>query len=221
MNIFGQLIKASFEKVSSDLSDAFEGLFWYNTTSKAVKFKTDTAIKTVVDTDSVQALSNKETDVLTLSQQSTPGVNPAAGKVKLYIKNDKQLYTLNELGVESSVSAGGLTIPTQGTRQAGLAMSIGSQITALPSVQSQLAFVVGNGGPITISNSIPVSTAGLTVGQMMDIVGTSDSSTVTFQSGNSLYLNGDATLKKDSVLMLKYMGSDGTNSAWSEIGRNF
>lgn len=103
MNVFGQLIKASLEKVSSDLSETFEGLLWYNTTSKQIKYRNDSTVKTVVDTDTTQTLSNKEHDVSTFSQQSTPGVNPATGKVKLYLKNDKRMYLLTETGAEKLI----------------------------------------------------------------------------------------------------------------------
>ncbi len=98
MNVFGQLISAMMEKLSSDPSTPTTGRFWFNTSTDLVKFKTSTAVKTVVDTDSTQALSNKEFDIATLSQQSTPASNPAAGKVKGYIKNDKRLYLLTETG---------------------------------------------------------------------------------------------------------------------------
>lgn len=103
MNVYGQLIKASFEKTSTDLTDTFEGLFFYNTTTKLVKFRTNAALKTFVDTDTNQLLSNKEHDIATMVQQATPGINPATGKVKLYLKSDKRLFQLDENGVERVV----------------------------------------------------------------------------------------------------------------------
>lgn len=103
-NIHGQLVKAILEKQASNPTgdDAVEGLIYYNTTSKEAKVHNGTAFKTVVDTDTAQTLSNKEHDVATLVQQSTPST-PAAGKAKLYIKTDKKLRLLNEAGEESFV----------------------------------------------------------------------------------------------------------------------
>jgi hypothetical protein len=101
-NIFGQLIAAIFEKKTSDPSSLGKGHTYYNTTSNELKVHNGTSFKTVMDTDTAQVLSNKEHDVVTLSQQTTPST-PSAGKAKLYLKNDKKVYLLNESGVEKLV----------------------------------------------------------------------------------------------------------------------
>lgn len=105
MNVYGQLIKAALEKLAANPTgtSAVEGVIYYNTASKEVKVHNATVFKTIVDTDTIQTLSNKEHDVATMVQQSTPGVSPAAGKTKLYLKNDKRLFMLTETGLEKVV----------------------------------------------------------------------------------------------------------------------
>lgn len=66
MNVFGELTRAQAELLSVDPS-ALIGRFFYNTTSNLLKYSTASAIKTLVDTDSTQTLSNKTAAGLTMS----------------------------------------------------------------------------------------------------------------------------------------------------------
>lgn len=84
-----------------------------------------------------------------------------------------------------------------------------------------VAFVVGNGGAITITASPPITTTGMIVGQELRVCGTSNTNTVTYNNSVNLVLNGSATLGKDQCLNLMYAGTDGTNLSWIETGRNF
>ncbi len=114
-------------------------------------------------------------------------------------------------------TAGGFAV--QNTRQTGLSMSAATTIT--PGVGTDTTcFVVGNGGAVTITAGTPIVMTNMVVGQVLKIAGTSDTNTVTFDSGNNLVLNGSCTLAKDQVLTLMYAGSDGTNSAWIEQSRS-
>lgn len=108
----------------------------------------------------------------------------------------------------------------QGTRQTGTSMSVGTAITPVAG-SNTVAFVVGNGGPITITASPPVVVSGMGAGQELKICGTSNTNTVTYTNGVNLVLNGSATLGKDQCLNLLYAGSDGTNSSWIETSRSF
>lgn len=108
----------------------------------------------------------------------------------------------------------------QGTRQTGTSMSVGTAITPVAG-SNTVAFVVGNGGPITITASPPVVVSGMGAGQELKICGTSNINTVTYTNGVNLVLNGSATLGKDQCLNLLYAGSDGTNSSWIETSRSF
>lgn len=108
----------------------------------------------------------------------------------------------------------------QGTRQTGTSMSAGTAITPVAG-SNTVAFVVGNGGPITITASPPVVVSGMNAGQELKICGTSNTNTVTYTNSVNLVLNGSATLGKDQCLNLLYAGSDGTNSSWIETSRSF
>ena len=115
-------------------------------------------------------------------------------------------------------SVAGSTV--QGSRQTGTSMSVGTAIT--PALGSKtVAFVVGNGGAITITASPPITTTGMIVGQELKICGTSNTNTVTYNNSVNLVLNGSATLGKDQCLNLMYAGTDGTNLSWIETGRSF
>lgn len=107
-----------------------------------------------------------------------------------------------------------------GTRQTGTSMSVGTAITPTPG-SNLIAFVVGNGGPVTITASPPVTVFGMNAGQELKICGTSNINTVTYTNSVALVLNGTATLGKDQCLNLLYAGSDGTNSSWIETSRSF
>lgn len=117
--------------------------------------------------------------------------------------------------------SGGGTGTTTGTRQTGTSISAGTQLSPTPSQASDF-FVVGNGGPVIVTHATPLATSGMAVGQKARITGTSDANTVQYDNGNNLVLTrGSAVLGKDQSVEFEYMGTDGTNAAWVETGRNF
>lgn len=77
-----------------------------------------------------------------------------------------------------------------------------------------LWFIQGSGGAVTISAN-PQIAAATNVGQVLTLVGRSDSNTVTLSDGTGLQLNGPCTLIAGSVIKLLW---DGTN--WVELYRN-
>lgn len=104
--IYGQLENAQLENKAADYATGVAGRYWLNTTSLLAKFDTGAAIKTLVDTDTVQTLSNKSIDVAIFPHQATPAA-PVAGNIKLYSKNNGKIYILRETGSESALGGGG------------------------------------------------------------------------------------------------------------------
>lgn len=113
-------------------------------------------------------------------------------------------------------ACGGSTV--QGTRASGTSISAGTAIT--PAIgQTTTAFIVGNGGAITVTASPPITVTSMVAGQELRLCGTSDTNTVSYTSSVNLVLNGDVTLGKDQCITFIYAGSDGSNSSWVETGR--
>ena len=77
--------------------------------------------------------------------------------------------------------------------------------------------VSGLGSAITIT-AIPAITEGLH-NQVLEILGTSDTNTVTFESSSSLVLTNSAPIElgNGDTLQVKYLSDVG---AWTEIARN-
>jgi hypothetical protein len=132
MKVYSQLLKARFEQVSADLSEAISGLFWQNTTSKKIKFYDGVEVKEVADTNSTQTFTNKTLtspivsgatvdtstinspivntptiDVVTYVQSGVAPSNPSSGKVKMYFKNDGKAYVRDSAGTEKKVGGSG------------------------------------------------------------------------------------------------------------------
>lgn len=99
-----------------------------------------------------------------------------------------------------------------GTRAAPLDITAAGGITS-HGTQTELQFVHGSPGVVTISAN-PQITAGTQVGQILTLMGTDDTNTLTLSNGNGLVMNGDCTLLNDSVIGFVW---DGTN--WCELYR--
>lgn len=74
-------------------------------------------------------------------------------------------------------------------------------------------FIVGNGGPVTIT-ATPQIAAGNAVGQQLVLIGEGAANSVTIADGNGLALNGSATLLQNQSITLEW---DGT--VWVELSR--
>jgi len=118
-------------------------------------------------------------------------------------------------------AGGGGIGQAQGTRQSPLLLLATSQITPLPQKATQVIFISGSASAITLTDLKPLKTDNMVIGQKITLVCTSDANPVTFQSTVNFILNGEATLYKDDVLLMEFIGSDGTNDSYIEIGRNF
>jgi hypothetical protein len=116
--IFGQLEKAQLENTTSDTGSLPKGTATYRTDLNLPKVSNGTTMKTLVDTDTSQALTNKSLDstntlaspvttgAVQLQEIATPAT-PASGNGKIYFKSDGFLYQLNDDGTESKVGSGG------------------------------------------------------------------------------------------------------------------
>jgi predicted acyltransferase (DUF342 family) len=141
---------------------------------------------------------------------ATPS-NPAAGRNKVYYKNDGKLYQLTSAGSESLLGAGAY-VPS-GTRASPANITAVGGIT-FGGQQRELAFIQGSGGHINVTANPQIS-AGTSVGQELTLIGRNDSQTVTLENGDGLELNGEAVLGASDSLSLVW---DGTS--WVEISRN-
>lgn len=78
--------------------------------------------------------------------------------------------------------------------------------------RNQILPISGSGGAVTLAN---VAGTNAKDGDVMTLIGTSDTNTVTVVSATNVALNGSATLGLDSTLSLKYY-----SSKWRETGRS-
>lgn len=60
----GQMLGAQFENASGDLTPTSTGLVYFNTSTAFIKYYNGSSWKTVVDTDSIQTITNKYTSIL-------------------------------------------------------------------------------------------------------------------------------------------------------------
>lgn len=81
-------------------------------------------------------------------------------------------------------------------------------------VSHEVIFVEGSGGAVDISAS-PQIAAGSTVGQMLTLIGASDTNTVLIEDGDGTALNGDIVLTNNDVIDLIWNGT-----VWQEDGRS-
>lgn len=97
----------------------------------------------------------------------------------------------------------------------GAPYALGTSDTIIPSgFAMEIFFVSSDGGAVT-STASPQINPGTDTGQMVRLVGDSDTDTITFVDGLGLVLNGNATLAANSTLDLMW---NGTN--WIEVARN-
>jgi hypothetical protein len=74
--------------------------------------------------------------------------------------------------------------------------------------------VAGNGSAVTLYASTAIED-GATTGQVLYVVGTSDTNTVTILTGANTVMNGDITLENGDVIAFWWDGTD-----WIEMWRN-
>jgi len=81
---------------------------------------------------------------------------------------------------------------------------------------NEIRYVVGDGGAVDITAN-PKVEVGSTDGQLLRLIGTSDTNTVKLDNGTGLLLNGSCTLGDRGCLTLLW---DNGQSVWMEISRN-
>lgn len=154
----------------------------------------------------------------------------AAAADRIYTGTGKDLKFKNNQGLILQYDAttarwqviggsGATNLEIQGTRAAGVSISAATQIVPIADADN-IVFIEGNGGPIISTASPAVDTTSMVIGQKLKIIGTDDDNTVTYDSSVNFVLNGSYTLAKDYVLELMFMGSDGVDDAWIEVGRS-
>lgn len=111
MKVYGNLEQAQLEALSASPTPGILGRIFINSTSKIPGYDNGTVIKYFADLDSTQTLSGKTlvtptVDLFTVQHQGAPAA-PAAGYVKLYVKNNNKAYLMRSTGVESALGGGG------------------------------------------------------------------------------------------------------------------
>lgn len=149
--IYSQLEKAQLENTTSDTASLPKGMATYRTDLNLAKVSNGTTMKTLVDTDTSQALTNKTLDgtntlsspvvtgALQLQEIATPST-PSSGNGKTYFKSDGELYKLNDSGTETKVAADPMTtkgdLISYSTVTARLGVGTDGQVLTADSAQS-------------------------------------------------------------------------------------
>jgi len=123
--------------------------------------------------------------------------------------DDIEIFRVN-ISANSITFVGSTSVVT-GSRGTPISVTVAGITPA--GVSEERIFVKGSGGPINVTAN-PRIAAGTAVGQILKLVGRSDTDTLTLANGNGLSLNGDITLLADDVIVLFW---DGTN--WTEETR--
>lgn len=130
--------------------------------------------------------------------------------------------TVNAQGQVTSAANGTGATPAlnggSGSAQSVTAVGGVSLSSQIPSINE--AWLAGSGGPVTVTKT-PSVTAGSTDGEILKLIGTSATNTVTLQdqsnlASSGLSLNGNWIASKDSVITLHW---DATQSLWVEDSR--
>lgn len=107
-----ELVKAYLENLASDPTDGiYNGRVYLNTTDYIMKFYANSAWRTAMDLNTTQTATNKTLtspvidDYFDLNEESAPST-PSAGKVRIYAKSDKVVYTKDSDGTETAIYTG-------------------------------------------------------------------------------------------------------------------
>jgi len=125
--------------------------------------------------------------------------NPFTGKLDSTGKDTSNLMNGTRGTPRDIVAANGIT-------------EAEGHITAAALVQT--VFIQGSGGSVDITAN-PQVEAGVTIGQLLYLIGRSDANTVILDDGTGLSINGFIELGEDDAITLMF---DGNN--WVELSRN-
>jgi len=109
MNIFGELTRAQLELKTSDPTPALPGMVYWRTDTSLFKVDTGSVIKTLVDTDSTQTLSNKTLASTNKYYIENVSVVPTAGTAGRIIFNTSANVMMFDDG--STFASFGATTP--------------------------------------------------------------------------------------------------------------
>lgn len=117
----------------------------------------------------------------------------------------------NSVGSSYPTLVGSPAAPTLITAAGGLTIGAGSPFI--------VAYVKGNGGPVMVTATPSITTAGITAGTLLAVIGTDSVNTVTFQTdtdlaGSKLTMNGPVIL--DAINTIWFIL--GTNGFWRSLG---
>lgn len=123
-------------------------------------------------------------------------------------------------GVWTSAAPSATSPSLNGGSGSAQAVTAGGGVVLSSITYENFAWVAGSGGAVTVTKT-PSITVGTADGQILRVIGTSNTNTVTLQdqaslASSGLSLNGNWVGAKDSVLMLHW---DATQSLWVEDSR--
>jgi hypothetical protein len=166
-----------------------------------------------LDTKASRALSNLQVSGLAagdllVASSGTSVVRLAAGS------NGKTLQMVGGTPTWATVSQGAPVV--SGSFSTPNSLDDTDPVPVDASASNQTVYVSGNVGPADIS-AIPQVEAGGVDGQLLRIVGASDTNTVKLEDGDGLALNGYIYLGAGTILQLMW---DNDNLVWREVSRN-
>jgi hypothetical protein len=100
-----------------------------------------------------------------------------------------------------------------GSKASPTDITAGGGITPIANRRMQIMFIQGSGGAVDITAN-PQIVAGSQEGDILILVGCSDTNTVTFDHGTGLDLNGQRVLGANHMLMLMWLA---TGTVWAEM----
>jgi hypothetical protein len=136
------------------------------------------------------------------------GINSTAPRGRLDVEGTIYGSTLYVDGTSSLNKV--VLVPT-----ATQTIAAGSGVTSVPST---LIRIVSSGGAVTVTADPPITTTGVSDGQELVLMGTSNTDTVKFTNGSSLSLSQGVsfTMGAGARLRLIYSAAD---AAWMELSR--
>lgn len=118
-------------------------------------------------------------------------------------------------GLDAISGLAGIT-PVPIEKSSTLSLAAGGTIPAVGgTVTKAVYYVSGSGGAVTLG-SIAIAN-GSVDGQMVRIIGTSDTNAVTINHGSNTTQNGDITLSADDSILFRWNESA---SLWKEVNRS-
>lgn len=207
-----QLLKAQLENSASDLTPTSTGLIYFNTSTALIKYYNASAWKTVVDTSTAQALTNKDltsaTNVLT---GATAGSFTNTGTVTLFTATDTiagkattDEFTNKYYHGGTASTTNRIKLPNDSAANlATLAASLSEGDLVFDTTNHQINYKTNSTLVAVASSSVATPTASGTVTSFVSVIA---SSTKVVSSANYTILDTDGF----DVISISTAGSDRT-----------